>query len=172
MHGVQHRPHNRGVVLHLQRVLFLDERGRAAFKTDSAWPRRISAFSMSAGSNHSVPAIYLLPTPSSISDCRVFSIAHMTAAWSATSSASFARMSDGVQLSKPTALGQEEYRTSARQRAAFKTDSAWPRRISAFSTPPPFTCSSRCPLPATTWGSAFQTRRRCGPPPPARASPG
>ena len=136
LHGVQHRARDIGMVLHLQHELRQDERGSAAYETNSAWTRRILALSMSSGSNQSAPAAYLLRTASSTIDYREFSITHATAALSSTSSESFARMSEGVQLSKPTALGREESRHSA-------------RRPNPNTAPPPSTYYQRSPAPDT-----------------------
>ena len=51
LHGVQHRARDIGMVLHLQHELCQDERGSAAYETNSAWTRRILALSISSGSN-------------------------------------------------------------------------------------------------------------------------
>ena len=64
-------------------------------KTDSAWPKQISAFKTSAGSNPSHPVNNLLPTPSSASNCMA-SMAHAMA--SGSTGAILIMMSEGMQV--------------------------------------------------------------------------
>ena len=64
-------------------------------------------------SNQSAPVIYFLSTPSSTSNCTEFGVTQAMGAYS--SRAGLAEMSEGVRLSKPTGLGQEESRPLPRR---------------------------------------------------------
>ena len=103
LHGVWRHEGGRGVLIQCE--LGRDERRCAAFKPNRAWTRRISTFTTSVASNQSAPVTYLLPTPSSTSNCTEFSVTQGVAECS--SSASLAEMSEGVRHSKPTGLREE-----------------------------------------------------------------
>ena len=65
----------------------------------------------SSSKHQSTPAIYLFPTPFCNSKCMEFGVTQGMAACS--SSVSFTKMSESVQLEKLTALGREDSRPSA-----------------------------------------------------------